>query len=283
MGTGAGLVASPCTGPVLAFFLSYSAREASVAGAIGLLFTYSLGFALPYVFLGSFAAKASVIKVHPRIQVGVKTVFAAVMFGLGLYYLRIPFYRVVTDLAAYWRSAALVLLGAGLLAMAAVLLSPTRVQQKGSLVLVAVLLGGGIFSSTQWLGRSSVTPGEAVNVTWLKSEEEALKIAAAENRPLMIDHWAEWCEACKKMEASTFVDPGVIDAFKAGRWVLLKMDLTESNEQTDALIAKYGIKSLPTLTLVNPSRSASAQKSIQGFTTAPVLINQLRAFEGASE
>jgi cytochrome c biogenesis protein CcdA len=72
MGAGAGLVASPCTGPILAALLAYTAKNHTVAESSALLLVYSIGFALPYILLGGAAARASQVKVPPQIQIAVK-------------------------------------------------------------------------------------------------------------------------------------------------------------------------------------------------------------------
>lgn len=278
MGTGAGLVASPCTGPVLAFLLGYSATKGDLMQGIILLFTYSLGFALPYVFLGGAAARAAAIKVHPRVQVGIKTSFAAVMFALAFYYLRIPAYSLLTALAPYWQGLTIVGLTSGLIVGAMVFLTPRRINQKSALALPALLVGVGIFSGSQWLAtRHKTTNGKAI--VWMHSEEAALKLAKERNLPVFIDNWAEWCEACKKMDSTTFTDPTVIDALGSSSWVLLKNDLTESNDENDKLMEKYEIRSLPTFILLKRGGTLQDKVSILGYATPAELLNRIQTFE----
>jgi thiol:disulfide interchange protein DsbD len=277
MGTGAGFVASPCTGPVLAFFLGYSAKEGDVLKGITLLFTYSLGFALPYVFLGGVAAKAAAIKVSPRVQVGVKTGFAAVMFGLGFYYFRIPAYGLLNSLGEYWKGLTILGLAAGVFAAAVIFLVPSMLNKKGALVAPALLVGLGIFSGSQWISaRNETTSGRTL--IWLHSEAEALKLAAERHLPVFIDNRAEWCEACKKMEASTFIDERVIEILGSGNWVLLQLDFTETTDENDRLMEKYEIKSLPTLVLLKSGGGLDGKQLILGYVNGAGLVNQIRTF-----
>ena len=39
--------------------------------------------------------------------------------------------------------------------------------------------------------------------------QAALSQAKAQNRPVMLDYYADWCISCKEMEKITFTDPGV--------------------------------------------------------------------------
>ena len=81
MGAGAGLVASPCTGPILAALLTYIATQDSLTFSTLSLTVYSLGFALPYVFLGSLSSRLSTLRVSGQVQLLSKSLFGAVMFG----------------------------------------------------------------------------------------------------------------------------------------------------------------------------------------------------------
>jgi thiol:disulfide interchange protein DsbD len=276
MGTGAGLVAAPCTGPILAALLAYAAKNnAGVGPSTALLAVYSVGFALPYVLLGGAAAKVSGVKVSPRVQVAVKLTFAAVMFGLGLYYLRIPLYSTIEALKGQWWAVATWAGLAGVALTVAWTFIPALQAQKAAQILPTLVLGLGLFGASQW-----ATGGDAgghAALTVLHDEAQALQAAQAAGKPLLVDMWAEWCEACKKMDVTTFADPRVATTL-AKDWIVLKLDLTESNAANDALQARYQVQSLPTLVLVPPSGKLTAKQAITGYVTAPTLINTLRQF-----
>jgi cytochrome c-type biogenesis protein len=55
LGLAAGVVAAPCTTPVLAVLLTYVAVQARGMYGVSLLFTYSLGFVVPLLLAGAFA------------------------------------------------------------------------------------------------------------------------------------------------------------------------------------------------------------------------------------
>ncbi len=286
MGTGAGLVAAPCTGPILAALLAYTANAGQgIAQSTLLLVVYSLGFGLPYILLGGAAAKVSAIKVGPQVQVGVKLLFASVMFGLGLYYLRIPLYSTFAELRPLWATVAPIALVSGVLLAAVWVIVPNLQNSKASMILPTVVLGVGIFALSQRLttGAAIASPGDAHGpVTVYRTEAEAIAAATAAGRPILIDMWAEWCEACKKMDVTTFVDPEVQKALAAG-WVMAKLDLTESNEPNDKIQAKYGLQSLPTLVLLPPNGAPDKRQNVTGYVGAGALLNALDAFKRKAE
>ena len=55
LGLMAGVVATPCTTPVLAVILTYVAVQARLLYGVSLLFAYAVGFAVPLVLAGAFA------------------------------------------------------------------------------------------------------------------------------------------------------------------------------------------------------------------------------------
>lgn len=274
MGAGAGLVAAPCTGPILGALLAFSAKNPN-SHVAWQFFVYSAGFALPYVFLGMSSQKLAKMKVPAAVQNGVKLAFAAIMFALSFYYLRIPFYGAMKSLAPYWGSVAMGAFVVGsILAWLAV--TGVRSTQKIWQIMATLTLGVWLFASTQWLTASTAS---TIPLTMHKTVEEGLAAAKANQRPILIDGWAEWCEACKKMDATTFVDPSVREALNAG-WNVVKLDFTEMNAENDALTVRFGMQGLPTLVLLPPDGDLGKMKKIVGYASAQKLLQEMEAFKG---
>ena len=276
MGAGAGLVAAPCTGPILGALLAYTAKNSASHEAVSLFFVYSLGFALPYLFLGMAAGKISMVKISGNVQSGVKLVFAAVMFALALYYLRIPLRSLVQMVAGYWQMLALSITGAGVLAM----LYFTRSRWAGSKTAAlapCAVLAVGLFAGSQWLTGGDVKSD--IPLTWHKTMEEGIAVATRENKPLFVDGWAEWCEACKKMDVTTFQDPQLRMVLKKN-WVLVKLDFTELTPEQEILAEKYGMQGLPAAVLLPPDGDVTKIRSILGWASAGTILKELNLYQG---
>ncbi len=272
LGLGAGLVAAPCTGPILGALLTWSATQLVGVEAFLLFFVYSCGFALPYIGGGSLITKVTQIKLAPRLQLCTKLLMAAMMFALFFYYMRIPFYQQLQDLTAFWFPFSAALLGAGLL-LTAVLAWRTHLGRFGSLP-CALLLGLGLFAFSQ----GATTTTRPTLVTWLTSEPEAVQQAQAQQRPLLIDGWAEWCERCKQMDAFTWTDPTLSRWLQDNNWLLLKLDFTLTSAATETLRQKYNILSLPSIVLLPADHDTSKRIVINGYLDAQALLAQLREF-----
>ncbi len=278
MGIGAGLVAAPCTGPILASLLAITSSRQNLFEASMLLGVYSLGFATPYVFLGAFSANITKKRFSPRVQVAVKTLFAGAIFSVGFLYLKIP-------LSALWHvlSPNVLYIGQVLgilsaLMLLLILIARDLFERKNLLLVPALTSGMAMFCLFQAKYNSTSNS----QIEWIYNESEAFKLAERENRPILVDTWAEWCIACKKMEVETFMNPTIIQEFNSQRWVLLKIDLTESNELNDSIQERYNIQSLPTVTLI--PRGGTLQfpnkRTLTGYQDVPTLLTELKKERG---
>jgi len=273
MGTGAGLVAAPCTGPILGALLVFTPQLENASLSMLLFFSYSLGFALPYLFLGMAANRVSQFKVPATIQIGIKALFASVMFGLALFYLKNPIHKSLISFQGQWATIAATLTVIGLIATIYVVRHKSLALSKSALVLPTAILGLGLFASSQWVSGADI-PSQ---LTWYQSEADAYQAADKLGRPILVDGWAEWCVACKQMDVTTFLDPQVVAELEA-EWILLKLDMTEFNAENESLAAKYGMPGLPTIVLVPPNGDLSESVKLTGYLASDRLLEELRQF-----
>ena len=113
---------------------------------------------------------------------------------------------------------------------------------------MALLVGGIVYAVGAAGARERARSAAAF--AWLHSEEEAIALAKAEGRPVIIDFWAEWCTACKELDKIAWADPRVRE--EAGRFVAVKLDGTDGSDAFQALSEKYGIVGMPTVIFIDP-------------------------------
>ncbi len=104
MGIGAGVLAVPCVGPVVAGILVYVAQQGDVLLGWMLLTVFAMGMGLLFLGVGTFS---SLLQRLPRAggwMEGVKAIFGAIFIGVGLYYMRLvtPAIREVSDALWLW-------------------------------------------------------------------------------------------------------------------------------------------------------------------------------------
>ena len=91
MGLIAGLIAAPCTGPVLIFILTLVSIDGNFLTAIYLMILYALGMGIPFLFLGTFSSIISYIPKSGQWMNIVKDIFGLSIFGGAIYYLGCAF------------------------------------------------------------------------------------------------------------------------------------------------------------------------------------------------
>lgn len=87
IGAVSGLVASPCTSPVLFSLLTFVATTQNVIFGGALLFVFSLGMGLLLVVVGTFSGLAATLPKPGKWMLVVKRSLGLLMLGLALYYL----------------------------------------------------------------------------------------------------------------------------------------------------------------------------------------------------
>jgi thiol:disulfide interchange protein DsbD len=87
VGAASGLVASPCTSPVLFGLLTYVATTHSVLYGGALLFAFSMGMGILLIVIGTFSGLAAALPKPGSWMVAAKKALGLLMLGLAEYYL----------------------------------------------------------------------------------------------------------------------------------------------------------------------------------------------------
>ena len=81
----AGIIAAPCTGPVLAAALAFVATKGSVAFGFGIMFAYALGMGLLFFLIGAFSIA---LPKSGAWMDTVKSVFGVALLAMALVFLK---------------------------------------------------------------------------------------------------------------------------------------------------------------------------------------------------
>jgi thiol:disulfide interchange protein DsbD len=278
MGLVSGIIAAPCTGPVLAAALTFVAAQGSVPFGFGIMFVYALGLGLLFFLIGAFSI--SLPKSGAWMDT-VKSVFGVALLAAAGVFLKdaVPAARPLFSAA---REAAFV---AAAVAAAGVLLgalhgsfgapAPARAAKA---VGVLLLVGGIVYAVGAAGARDRRRAAEAFE--WVHDEAEALALASRTGRPVIIDFWADWCTACKELDKIAWADPRVRE--EASRFVALKLDGTEGSEAFQALTAKYGVVGMPTVVFIDP-RGREVPERVTAAIDAERMVETLRGVDGACD
>ncbi len=287
MGLVAGLIAAPCTGPVLAAALAFVATKGSVTFGVGIMFAYALGIGLLFFLIGAFSV--SLPKSGPWMDT-VKSVFGVALLAMALVYLEDLFPGVkalfsatrAAAVAAAAAAAAGVLLGA--LGGRAFALRHPMGQKLSRGAAVALVALGAVYAVGVGSARSTAQAHESI--AWLVNQEtEGLALARAERRPVIIDFWADWCAACKELDHTAWSDPRVRE--EARRFVTIKVDNSadkiadpRASDAVDRVFAKYGILGQPSVVFIDArGRELPAVARVTAVVDADEMLKRMRAVD----
>lgn len=272
LGLVSGIVAAPCTGPVLTGVLLWIGKTQNVLLGSVVGATFAIGLGLPFWLVGTFAVS---LPKGGKWMVGVKSFFGIVILVYALHLLTVfPFVR---NLA---RPDTTFMLIAGGLGVVGVLLGAVHLDwSDGGLGLklrkstgVALAVIGPALFWTSW-----EKPKDTA-LTWEHDEKIAAARAMNEKRPLMIDFTAEWCAACKELSKHTFADPRVIEKARAAKFVAVKVDATNDEDpQVDAVKGKYKVVGLPTVVIYDSS--GKERKRFNQFVGPEPFLQALEGIE----
>jgi thiol:disulfide interchange protein DsbD len=279
MGLVSGIIAAPCTGPVLAAALTFVAEKGSIPFGLAVMFAYALGMGLLFFLIGTFSL--SLPRSGPWMET-VKSIFGVALLSTGLVFLLGAF---PTLKAAFFTDARGPLLAAAVFAAAGVLAGALTASFGGGTLAAAgkavglgLLVGGIVFGVGAGAARDRARA--AAGFTWLHDYDAAVRLARAEGKPMIVDFWAEWCAACQELDRRVWSDPAV--RAEASRFVAVKVDGTKGDDPFYAVASPYGIEGLPTVVLLDP-RGREAPERVLGLVPPQEMIARLRGVDRACE
>ncbi|CAM3132377.1 thioredoxin family protein [Rariglobus hedericola] len=98
----------------------------------------------------------------------------------------------------------------------------------------------------------------AADAKWLTNYDAAVKQAAAQKKPLLIDFTgSDWCGWCIRLDKEVFSQPEFVD-YASKNLVLLKLDFPREKElpaaqkaQNEKLAKKYEVQGYPTIVVLD--------------------------------
>ena len=108
--------------------------------------------------------------------------------------------------------------------------------------------------------------------------KEAIQQAGEQEKLVFVDAYAKWCGPCKKMAATTFVDPSVGE-YMNKHFISMKLDMEESMGRDFG--QKYPVSAYPTLFFIDAN--GEVVKRITGFRDPQGLIDAAKEAFGSAD
>jgi len=264
MGLTVGLIAAPCIGPFVLGLLTYVSDKGDPLFGFLLFFVLALGLGTPFLLLGIFSGAATSLPRSGAWMVWVRNLFGFILIGMAIYFLE-PLFPSKTS---YFYALALLSVITGIY-LGWIDKNTGQIffkVMRKAIGILAVLFG--IFL---------VMPGDSnagEGIDWQIYSTEILKKAHGENKPILLDFYADWCIPCKELDKFTFSDRRVVTA--TGKMVAIKVDLTsfEANE-TKPLRSQFDIKGVPTIVFLSAGGSELRSLRLTGFEDADKFLSRL--------
>lgn len=270
LGMVGGLIATPCTGPVLGGLLVYIGTTGSVVFGAAALASFALGLGTLTWFVGTFAV--SLPKSGAWME-GVKSFFGLVLVVCALFFLINNAFAVGDSLVEKTTiylvgGIALFILGIGL---GAIHIDPHGAT-KGKLarkILGLIVSAVGAVAVVLWFNAAPPLP-DGAEIEWMTDYDAAVELAEAEGRPLLVDFGASWCQACQELERHTFSDRRVVE--EGQRFVPVRIDMSPGQDvdRGNELLAQYNQRGLP-LVVMHDSGGDEAER-VTGFIEAEEMV-----------
>ena len=259
MGTVAGIIAAPCTGPALGAVLSYVATTESAFLGFWLLLTYALGMGLLFIVIGTFSSAIAALPRSGGWMYILENIFGVAIITVALYFLKevIPPLRTVLQNSAGFFAIAgvFVLVGVALGKFAQRFKDLPRLTQLRKAVGVLLAVVG------LYMFAGGLTTAES-DLVWIADEAQGLEAGRREGKPVMFDFYATWCAACNELE-HTYSDPAVKS--KLSKFVNVKLDFTRNSAEVERLKQKYGIVGLPVVIFFDSEGNQLTDKRLEKF------------------
>ena len=284
------LIVGPCITAPLAGALIYIAKtgDAFIGGTA--LFALGLGMGAPLLLIGTSAGKL-VPKAGAWMD-AVKHFFGIIMLAMAVYMVS----RFIPTVAAMTLFGILAIVsGIRFGATDSINKESSHWQRVGKGIGLVILLYGlalligalsGVNSYTTPLkGIASSGSSQGLEAEHelvfapVKSVEELRSIvskASQENRPVMLDFYADWCISCKEMEAFTFTDKTV--QAKLENAVVIQADVTANDDLDKALLKKFDLFGPPGIIFYDSTGAELRPARVVGFMSADKFSNHLTKY-----
>ncbi len=267
----AAVVASPCTGPLMAPALGFALTQ---PWYVAILVFIALGFGLALPFL-ALAYSPALARLLPRPGMWMETLkqfLAFPMYITAAWLMWVLGNQVSVDAVFY------LVLGAIAITFAIWIL-----QHQPDGTLGKSLVRGFAVASLVYAGYVGYQAETFKNNDegWEPWSAELVAQRRAEGRPVFVDFTADWCITCKANEANAIDREETLAVFKKHGYATLKGDWTNADPKITAVLKEFNRSGVP-LYLVYPAGAGQAELLPQVLTKDLVIEALERNAKGGS-
>jgi len=263
-----GIFAAPCIGPPIIALLAFVGQQGDPFFGFFTFFILAFGLGFPYLILGTFSGLLSKMPKSGMWMVWVKKVFGVVLIGAAIFYAGLAFFPAYV----YYAIPATVILGGIYLGF----LERTSNENK-------------VFRSVKWatgvvaliVGFMLVQNLQLESIQWDSYAEEKVETAAANDQPVMLDFYADWCIPCLELDRMTFTDGEVIE--QTEEFAKLKVDLTNyDSPESEEIRKQYNVAGVPTIIFLDAQGNEVPDTRVVGFVKPEEFLKRVERVQTQS-
>ncbi len=276
MGALSALIIGPCGGPVLVAVMGYAAATGDMVNGFVAMFALGLGMGLPLLLVG--IGGGSLLPKAGNWMTVVKAAGGVILLAVALVFLeRMPSIFPTPVVMLLW-AALFIISGIYIGAFDAIQSERSKWHRLwkglglfmvfyGMLVMVGGMTGGSkatdpLHNSRLFSSSSAVKIHEYIKVKTVDDLQQEIKRASAQGKTVMLDFYADWCVYCKYFDQYVFPDPRVQKALN--NTVLLKADVTKTDEHDNALMKHVGVVLPPAILFYDKNGNEMRQLRVIG-------------------
>jgi|YNPBryunderm2012_1023409.scaffolds.fasta_scaffold01522_5 thiol:disulfide interchange protein DsbD len=267
MGLLVGVAAAPCVGPVVVALAAVVSGTGNVPLGFLLFLTLGIGLGIPYIVLAMFSGAIRRLPRSGEWMVAVEHLFGFALIGVAIFFLS----PILPAMVYKWLMFAF-LAGVGVYLAAIDKLAKT----VRGFFWFKRLLGVALVAWAVMIALPT-QKAEGGHIAWQPYSEAALQQAVAEGKPVVIDFYADWCLPCKELEANTFSDPRVVQAFEG--IVAMKADLTrDDSPAVQDLKKRFSIVGVPTIVFLDGTGQEQRALRLVQFEPPDAFLKRMAQF-----